>query len=113
MVDLPECQNVAVAAHVLADLITHLQAHGLAPEQDLGARDSAGTEEDGLLRVDPHQVAVKVGLEETPISAVPRKKDKVALVVLELLDIAHLALAEDLGAPVLGIGDVRDQCHGL
>ena len=52
---------------------------------------------------------MQVGLEQPPIPAVPGKVDAVAVAVLDLLDVAHLALAEDLGAPVPGVGDVGDE----
>src|SRR5262245_40349725 len=64
--------------------------------------------------MDPHEVAVEIVLEHAPVAAVPGKVDDIsALGTLGLFDIADLAFAKHLGAPVPGIGEVGDEGRRL
>lgn len=107
---LPECQYVPIPTHILPDLLAHTQAKLLAPQQNLRGANCATSQEDSVFRMNPHQVAMEVCAEVTPIAPVPCKINVVATAFRRaLLNISDLAFAEHLGAPIPGVGEVGHQ----
>lgn len=106
---LPECQDVPVPTHVLPDLLAHAQAKLLAPQQNLSGADRAASQEDSMFRMNPHQVAMEVCAEVTPVAPVPGEIHVIATALTALLNISDLAFTEHLGAPVPCVGEVGHQ----
>ena len=70
-----EREQIAISAHVLANLVTKRKASLLTPKHDLCSTKGASAKEDELLCMNPHKVMVEFSFEGISPTSVPSEKD--------------------------------------